>query len=212
MEEGHTDRQMDGLPFCVGHSQDAKQDFGVYSRGYWVSAQALAERLCAKAGYGDHEAYPILFLYRHALELALKNVICRCAALASVRGRPEWEERLPEIHDLSKLASVAERATAILFPRDGAVRRTMQLALSVADAYSLLDRNSYAFRYPTAKGGRPAFQEKTVLSLSHWGSRFDDALLALDAIDMWVDANSFAESEVLGILSELDRLLEQQSS
>ena len=56
-------------------------DLSAFAHGYHEAAKVLAERLHAAAGYADYEGYPILFLYRHALELYLKAVVYRGAML-----------------------------------------------------------------------------------------------------------------------------------
>ena len=41
---------------------------------------ALAERFAKGPGHDDNEGYPVLFLYRHALELYLKAIVYRGAS------------------------------------------------------------------------------------------------------------------------------------
>jgi len=42
---------------------------------YHAAGQALFERMCDKSSYNSLEGCPIIFLYRHALELYLKAIV-----------------------------------------------------------------------------------------------------------------------------------------
>ena len=44
-------------------------DFGVFAKGYTLAANRLASLLLEAPRFSDYEAYPVVFLYRHALEL-----------------------------------------------------------------------------------------------------------------------------------------------
>ena len=59
-------------------------------RGYHEAARRLANRFAEREG-PDYEGYPILYLYRHALELYLKAVVYKGAGLLGLtgKGRPD---------------------------------------------------------------------------------------------------------------------------
>lgn len=49
--------------------------------GYREAGKVLADRIAAANGYADYDGYPILYLYRHSLELHLKAIVYHGAAL-----------------------------------------------------------------------------------------------------------------------------------
>lgn len=59
---------------CVG-SNGGPYNYIDYSYGYFSSAKILAEKTLTTEMGMDLSIYPLVFLYRHAIELSLKNVI-----------------------------------------------------------------------------------------------------------------------------------------
>jgi hypothetical protein len=55
----------------LNFTRHAKGDLHIYARGYQQAASALVEVFCPKPDYSDAESCPIVFLYRHAIELYL---------------------------------------------------------------------------------------------------------------------------------------------
>lgn len=69
------DLKNDTSNFVISWTGDAKNDFGVFAKGYISAAEQLANLLLQAPRFSDYEAYPVIFLYRHALELSLKHVV-----------------------------------------------------------------------------------------------------------------------------------------
>lgn len=63
-----------------------KRELALIGNEYFDAAKVLIERLAQKAGYSDLEAYPIVFLYRHALELYFKAVLSLGNDLSGLLG------------------------------------------------------------------------------------------------------------------------------
>ncbi|MCX6101586.1 MAG: hypothetical protein NTV92_09290 [Candidatus Bipolaricaulota bacterium] len=81
------DEQSDRTNFIINWTATPKGDFGVFAKGYTLAANRLAQLLLEAPRFSDYEAYPVVFLYRHALELSLKQIIYSC----SLRLFPEDE-------------------------------------------------------------------------------------------------------------------------
>jgi hypothetical protein len=80
------------------------EDLPAYALGYREAGRSLAANIGASNGYADYDGYPILFLYRHALELYLKAVVYRGARLLGLVSQEAIDtNRLFERHDLSRL-------------------------------------------------------------------------------------------------------------
>src|SRR5262245_57418129 len=56
----------------------------------------------ASLGYSDYEGYPILFLYRHALELYIKPIVYRGAQLCRLIDEKLNTENLFKAHKLTE--------------------------------------------------------------------------------------------------------------
>ena len=65
----------DTSSFVISFTHDPKGDFGAFAKGYTLAANRLAASLLEGPRFPDYEAYPVVFLYRHALELSLKHII-----------------------------------------------------------------------------------------------------------------------------------------
>ena len=61
-------------------------EFSVYASAFWRGGRLLAQSLASRQGYRDLDACPIVFLYRHALELYMKAIVRRGKSLLSIAG------------------------------------------------------------------------------------------------------------------------------
>ena len=76
------DETSDASSFVISFTSDPKGDFGAFAKGYMLAANRLVRLLLEAPRFSDYEAYPVMFLYRHALELSLKHIIYGGAELA----------------------------------------------------------------------------------------------------------------------------------
>jgi hypothetical protein len=65
----------DSSNFVASFSHPPAKSLAVFARGYARAANRLSEGLLGAPKFADYDAYPVVFLYRHALELSLKHVI-----------------------------------------------------------------------------------------------------------------------------------------
>ena len=59
---------------CLNFTKIPEDSFLEYGRRFHDAAKLLTNSFKAKRGYSDAEACPIVFLYRHTLELYVKGV------------------------------------------------------------------------------------------------------------------------------------------
>jgi hypothetical protein len=64
----------------------AIDEFGAYASAFHRASQALAEKMFASAGYNELDACPIVFLYRHELELSLKAIALTGIEIMQLKG------------------------------------------------------------------------------------------------------------------------------
>ncbi len=79
---------------CVGWSRE--EWFG-YAEGYKRSGDVLVQHVIDTQSDQDFLVYPIIFLYRHALEIALKHILVKGFQLL------DKEQPLPKQHRLAQL-------------------------------------------------------------------------------------------------------------
>ena len=131
------------------HALIAENDFSRFvlmSEGYRQSADVLVDRALENMAETDTLIYPILFLYRHALELNLKYII-------NVYGRKVGVDPVWNSHDF-----------AVLWPRflevlDGFGTvdpdKADQVVGGVIAQFGNIDPGSFSHRYPADRWGNP---------------------------------------------------------
>lgn len=132
------------LVACVGFTFDAP--WSGYAEGFLRLADegvASVER----SGRGhDFLVYPILFNYRHYIELALKQIISQAHELLGIDEPP------PRTHKLTSLWNAAEAALGQAVSDACDEFPSVRACL---ERFDQLDPNSEGFRYPvTSKGAR----------------------------------------------------------
>jgi hypothetical protein len=122
-------------------------NFSTYAIGYKDAADALVERVVERENYADLMFYPIAFLYRHYLELRLKQLLI-------TGGHVVYNEsRLKHDHDLKRLWLPVRDMLESVWP-DTYVAE-MDTVGTCLDELCALDARSMSFRYPVTKDGLP---------------------------------------------------------
>lgn len=131
-----------------------------HAAGYRQAAEILLRRFLddpdGTAGERDSLVLPILFLFRHYLELRFKDIIVYGQCLTGQHPRYPVEEK----HDLKKLwEKVQKLYKAILGP--GCLSEFDKIGKCVTDLCEL-DPKSESFRYPCDKNSRPIFKHVVI--------------------------------------------------
>ena len=123
------------------------QDWYFYINGY----KDAADLLVTHAGEGDPRKlmYPIMFLYRQHLELALKDLIRDCRRLLG------WQEAILKTHRIDELWRLCVGLLDELSPGTTDNDETKHTTHLIAE-FCTVDPTSEAFRYPEGKDGSPA--------------------------------------------------------
>jgi hypothetical protein len=112
--------------------------------GYMKAGAALVQRAMENSFERDKLVYPILFTYRHGLEVAIKWVLDRYGRYAAI---DEYERD----HRLDKLWQAC-REVIMEFNGDGP-DNTTDIVEGIVMEFHKLDPNSFAFRYSKNKKG-----------------------------------------------------------
>jgi hypothetical protein len=122
-----------------------------YAEGYKQAADLLAQHVVEAQRDCDHLIYPIGFLYRHALEVLLKDILHRGG-----HGHRNGHDLLPLWQECRGV--IEERCYAI-------ERSDLDAAEAVIRQFADKDRESTVFRYPAHKDGRPSFPRDERINL-----------------------------------------------
>ncbi len=97
----------------IGHS--TLDQFDLYAHAFYVAGQTLAEKMLSSSGYNDLDACPIVFLYRHALELYLKSLIVTGTKIRQLQGneQPSHEQLLRSHRLVSFLPTIRNIFTEV---------------------------------------------------------------------------------------------------
>ena len=96
-------------------SRDPRREFSLFAQGYFHAASKLADDFL----FHDHadsyyDIYPIVFLYRHSLELCLKQILFDAALLVEFKTIENLEKKLSHNHDLILLRTAFQFKIAFL--------------------------------------------------------------------------------------------------
>lgn len=158
----------------------AINDLSAFAAGYHEAGKTLVSNMESAAGYRDYEGYPILFLYRHALELYLKAIVYRGAQLLGLISdeKPNTEKLLTS-HKLTRLLPTIEAIfRAVEWEWDFEVfgLRSFDDFADLIKEIEKIDPQSYCFRYPVNTTGEAALPQHFVVNVVTFGKKMDSVL------------------------------------
>jgi len=160
-----------------------------YTEGYRRGARLLVEHVIEHQREQDYLVYPVIFLYRHHIELALKNLIRHTPYLID-RPLTTEEEKHLERHRLDLLWQDLKPMFAAVCKAAGWDRLDAADEEGV-DSYirqlTALDPDSFSFRYTRSKKGAPSLpSELKRINLRHFAEMVERLADYLDGLDMAV--------------------------
>jgi hypothetical protein len=172
----------DASNFVAGFTKRPQADFGAYAHGYHKAANALAEAFITKNGaFRDFEAYPVVFLYRHAFELSLKHILYSAARLSNLYSQ-SIEEKLANTHNLPKLAEPTKALLMRVFPNDHGLHAVLESMSETASQWNQLDPTGESYRYPITRSGDRATSEHQIANMRSIATAMTKLLTDLEAI------------------------------
>jgi len=154
-------------PFLFGPDQDWWHNACVnwssfpwegYISGYKQAADILVNHLGTSRGTLDTVVFPLLFLYRQYLELHLKDLVRRARKLLS---REAPTKKLD--HRLLPLWRELRGMIEEIWPDEDS--RPLEQIEDYLNQFSSVDPESFAFRYPESKAGKPSLQGLTHINV-----------------------------------------------
>lgn len=172
---------------CLNWYRDG---WSLYADGYKNSADALVEVVTAAGRKQDTFVYPIVFLYRQYLELAIKDLIRRCRSLQDISGavRP--------VHRIDELWIECRKLLAEISP--GEAEGELEQVGRLIQEFHAMDPSATAFRYPETKDGQPSLPDLDRVDLMNLG-------VVMGKIHNLLDGASSQVTEYLSLKSEMLR-------
>lgn len=155
---GSEDKLFEISKHSQGAEGSAKEDWYHLINGYKDAADSLVIHILETRGDLRKLGNPILFLYRHHLELALKDLIQDCLGLL---GR---EERFPKTHRIGVLWHTCRSLLDEISPGFCCSEEVSNASRLMLD-FQKIDPTSEAFRYPEDKQGNLPLSDKAVFYL-----------------------------------------------
>jgi hypothetical protein len=176
-----------------------KGELAAYGRSYHVAGQHLVKRIAA-SHYRDPDACPIVFIYRHAVELYLKAIIHWGNSLLRLNGKPTAPHK--NIFAEHRLVVLLKSVKPILRLQKSLDNWGDSHSCSFRDVEKVIneleefDPGSYSFRYPITTKGHDALPHHFVFNVIAFGEKFDRLLRILDGMSTMVyeDFQSQAEA------------------
>ncbi len=201
----------DGKSVVLNWTGDHPKDhFKFYADAYIQAGRKLVELYGSTGAIRDFEALPIIFLYRHGLELYLKAIILRATEVELVSiSKPN---EILKNHGLKRLVpGVVEIIEALDLNFDFGVDglRTEADFRQLIDEIDEVDPGSFAFRYPLGKRGDPSLPPRSNRDvdpdLPSWFSfRLQDVRIYFDSLSNGLGGVCTAIEDHLSLAREAD--------
>ena len=146
------------------------------AEAFYAAAKAGIQALKGAKRFGikgmaidDFKAYPVLYLYRHALELSMKAILIEGTKMLELKKQPEVDEQnLFSNHSLEWLRQEVERVFVVCgwgWDCGNAHFGSVKDLREVIGELQKIDARSFAFRYPVTTKGEPSLPESFRFSL-----------------------------------------------
>jgi hypothetical protein len=177
----------------IAHLPFGRPKFGDYAWSYHQAGAALLREARNGSDALDRLALPILYLYRHALELAMKDAVIWASFLHVDSSSGSTLAGL-DTHSLRTLGDRLKRSLEPLRARDGesVLDRCWPVLGPAISSLAALDEDGQRLRYPELSRGRgPSWQNRDLrrsLDLSFLEQLIEPALAYLNSdLGAWLD-------------------------
>jgi hypothetical protein len=186
--------------------------FGLYGEAFWRAGQAVAEKLATAVGYSDLDACPIVFLYRHSIELYLKGIGLIGRDILQLRNidLPD-ASRLLNTHILSSLTPYVKRIfDEVEWKWETNIEglRNFQEFETLIEEIERVDANSFAFRYPVNTKGKSSLPQSFRFNVLDFCNELEPLLLCLDSANVGLKA--IRDSEIEAYVEEMRIMQESE--
>ncbi len=152
-------------------------EFAVLGRSYHEAGQQLAQNFTKSQAYSDFDACPVVFLYRHALELAIKAILNLGNQLAGALGDAQLAtDDLLQNHSLSRHLPKIKTILDAAGGADAFDDAGLPDAEKLINEFDAIDPGSFAFRYSVKKDGSASVKRAFAFSPAGFAEVLDPVL------------------------------------
>ncbi|WP_149477031.1 hypothetical protein [Escherichia albertii] len=149
-----------------------------YTEGYRRAADILINHIDESGRDQDFLVYPVLFLYRHHLELLIKQIIGLALALAEDPDKHQYKK---DDHNLNNLWPVVQKL--ILEVDDSYRPSDFRLVKEVVKALHQADERATDFRYARRNDGTRSLEGIHYVNTRWFGEKMGEVSDLLDGVD-----------------------------
>ena len=149
-----------------------------YTEGYRRAADILIKHIDESGRDQDFLVYPVLFLYRHHIELIIKQIIGLALALAE---EPDKHQYKKDDHNLNTLWPLAQKL--ILEVDDSYRPSDFKIVKEVVKALHQADGRATDFRYARRNDGTRSLEGIHYVNPRRFGEKMGEASDLLDGVD-----------------------------
>jgi len=179
-------------------------EMAAFGAGYKRAGRAALEAVMSQPGYRDNDCYPVLYLYRHALELYLKAVVLRGAQLLSLTSDETVDTtHAYKCHVLTKFLPPLKAIFKDRGWAEGEGAKQLNFICSVIEEVSRIDEGSFVFRYPGTNKGKPATDKHAVLNVVSYAEAVEQVIDSLDAAATGLTAEWDDAAEIIYLAQQI---------
>jgi hypothetical protein len=164
----------------IGNENSPATNWEKYASGYKRGAESLVAQIIEEPVAQDLLIFPIVFLYRHYLELRIKDLIFRGSQFLS------QDLKIPKHHDLRVLWVIAEQVVSQIWPDDDL--KSLRVIRQVLTDFGNVDKISDAFRYPVDTEGAANLPGLQLINIVGFARTVTKAVDILEAIAFGIAA------------------------
>jgi|WetSurMetagenome_2_1015567.scaffolds.fasta_scaffold22076_2 hypothetical protein len=143
---------------CVGKN-GGPYNFFAYSKGYFEACERLIDSINKNKRLIDILVYPIIFNFRHALELSLKHFIPILYCMFDVG------ENIKQSHNLEIYWKEAKKYIVKLLNDDETILNVIKYLDSIIKDIYKYDPIGESFRFPKSKKGKLLLEELRIINV-----------------------------------------------
>ena len=167
---------------------------GLYISGYEKATELLIKDVLDRDRNLDSLIYPIMYSYRHYLELCFKELSWLCKQvlkdkqnfIVEVKGQKRFEKYDNDIHGLSRLW---QRVLSDLRQIDNNSPKNLVAQINkTVDDFQGIDSNGQSFRYPENKFWNDTLSDQKYINLISVAKNFLETRDRINQLICWVDS------------------------
>ena len=176
---------------------EPRGSFERYAVGYLKAGKLIMDWLEQNLRDQDYLVYPLAFLFRHYIELRLKEIyISACQYL-------DEEQDIPKHHEIMNLWKSAMGKIKHIDVGD---TTDMEKHIErVVKSYSQIDRLSTSFRYPIDKKNNPSLDARSLIKIKRFGDETVELSEELEAISIAISVMNDQKNEVRQLEREMEK-------